>query len=429
MGKIAGDDVDVQNSIFTFPNFLIIIEKKLETSGYFIENFENYIFLFESNFEPLLIFEEEGSTFQIFRKIWYINLKFQLLNSPQQVLLIMFAATSILILNSASHWFQEGIKEMHHVGQWLRKRYSKFLSESYKPDEFYAHSVDFERCYMTGEATLSGLYPPVGKDVWNKHISWQPIPIHGSPNTQDIETNMLDPCPNKYPAASNLVFNSPEYPAIIKKIGPLLDYLSEMAGENITFPSLYPFFDTLFSEKALGLTLPKWAEEVYPQILPVIVLYTKMNSLTPLEVEVQTGPLVTQILNQFQRAISGEDFGTPRTIYKKFMAYFSTEWMLYDFTYGLGLKSIGIPKYGALYLIELRRNSKRGYYVNILYRPSSKPGTKAMPWSFEGEGYKPSYESFKKYLEPMKINTTQWVPLCQKLTGAWAKTATGVPIS
>ncbi|XP_044757194.1 testicular acid phosphatase homolog isoform X2 [Coccinella septempunctata] len=322
-----------------------------------------------------------------------------------------------------------GITEMFHVGQWLRRKYSKFLSEKYKPDELYAHSVDFERCYMTGEATLAGLYPPVGEEIWNNRIRWQPIPIHGSPNSQDIETNMLEPCPKKYQAVSNLIFDSPEYPAIIKKYGPLLDYLSQMAGENITLPSLYPFFDTLFSEKKLGLPLPKWAEEVYPQILPAIVLYTKLNSMTPLEVEVQTGPMVTQLLNQFQRAISGEDFGTTSTIYRKFMIYFSTEWMLYDFTYGLGLEGIGIPEYGALYLIELRRNSKKGYYVNILYRRSATPGTKAVPWRFKGDGYSPSYESFKKYLEPMKTNTTQWVPMCYNLTGAQPKTGTGVPIS
>ncbi|XP_044759382.1 lysosomal acid phosphatase-like [Coccinella septempunctata] len=322
-----------------------------------------------------------------------------------------------------------GVKEMFQVGQWLRRKYSNFLSEKYKPDELYAHSVDYGRCYMTGEATLAGLYPPVGEEIWNNRIRWQPIPVHGSPITQDIETNVLKPCPNKYQVDSDLIFDSPEYPAIIKKYGPLLDYLSKMSGENITLPSLYPLFDTLFSEKKLGLPLPKWAEEVYPQILPAVVLYTKMSSITPLEIEVQTGALVTQILNQFQRAISGENFGTTSTIYRKFMAYFSTEWMLYDFTYGLGLEGVGILEFGAMYLIELRRNSKKGYYVNILYRSSASPGAKAVPWRFKGGGYSPSYESFKKYLEPMKTNTTQWVKYCYNYTGSVARTATGVPIS
>ncbi|XP_045465280.1 testicular acid phosphatase homolog isoform X1 [Harmonia axyridis] len=322
----------------------------------------------------------------------------------------------------------KGIKEMHHVGKWLRKRYSSFLSEIHTPSEIYAHSVDFDRCYMTAEATLAGLYPARGKEVWNSNIRWQPVPIHGSPNSQDIETNMLNPCPNKLAAVANLIYNLPEYPAIAELYNPILKIINERAGENVTLPQLYSFYDTVFSEKALDLPLPEWVAEIYPKILPLIKLYTELNSINPQEVKIQIGPLMTQILNQFERAITGEGFGTTKTIYRKFMAYFSTEWMLYDFAYGLGLESIDIPQYGALFLVELRRNWE-GHYVKILFRKSSKPGTKAVPWKFKDYGHNPSFSKFRKYLEPLRTNTTQWVSMCHNFTGALPKTVTGVPIS
>ncbi|XP_045465282.1 testicular acid phosphatase homolog isoform X3 [Harmonia axyridis] len=286
----------------------------------------------------------------------------------------------------------KGIKEMHHVGKWLRRRYSSFLSEIHTPSEIYAHSVDFDRCYMTAEATLAGLYPARGKEVWNNNIRWQPVPIHGSPNSQNVATNMLSPFPNL-----------PEFPALAEMYSPILEYICERAGENMTLPKLFTFFDTISCEKALDLPLPKWVAEVYPKILPLIVQYTKLKSSSPEEV-IWIGPLMKQILNQFERAITGEGFGTSKTIYRKFMAHFSTEWMLYDFAYGLGLESIDIPQYGALFLVELRKNWE-GHYVKILYRNSSKPGTKAIPWRFIDYGHNPSFSEFRKYLELFRMNT------------------------
>lgn len=38
---------------------------------------------------------------------------------------------------------------------------------------------------MSAESDLAGLYEPVGDDVWNEQIKWQPIPIHTIPEKRD----------------------------------------------------------------------------------------------------------------------------------------------------------------------------------------------------------------------------------------------------
>lgn len=38
---------------------------------------------------------------------------------------------------------------------------------------------------MSAESDLAGLYEPVGDDMWNEQIKWQPIPIHTIPEKTD----------------------------------------------------------------------------------------------------------------------------------------------------------------------------------------------------------------------------------------------------
>ena len=69
---------------------------------------------------------------------------------------------------------------MHYnLGQYLRMRYSGFLNKKYHKEEVYARSSDLDRTIMSAQANLAGLYPPEDhRDVWNKNIRWQPVPIH-----------------------------------------------------------------------------------------------------------------------------------------------------------------------------------------------------------------------------------------------------------
>lgn len=51
--------------------------------------------------------------------------------------------------------------------------------------QVYVRSTDFDRTLMSAEANLAGLFPPNGMQRFNPNISWQPIPVHTVPVTED----------------------------------------------------------------------------------------------------------------------------------------------------------------------------------------------------------------------------------------------------
>uniref|UniRef100_A0A8C3KAG5 acid phosphatase n=1 Tax=Calidris pygmaea TaxID=425635 RepID=A0A8C3KAG5_9CHAR len=71
-----------------------------------------------------------------------------------------------------------GIQQQYELGQYMRRRYSYFLSVVYKQREIYVQSTDCDHTLMSAQASLAGLYPPTQGQVWNPRILWQPIPVH-----------------------------------------------------------------------------------------------------------------------------------------------------------------------------------------------------------------------------------------------------------
>ncbi|KAK9871073.1 hypothetical protein WA026_011354 [Henosepilachna vigintioctopunctata] len=322
----------------------------------------------------------------------------------------------------------QGIGELYNVGRWLRMNYDSFLSREYDVNEIYAQSVDYDRCVMSGEATLAGLYPPRSFDIWNKNIQWQPVPLHISPLNQDFVLNM-NTCP-KIPEQSALIRTTQIYKNIMAKYGTFFDYISKKSGQTINFSNMYPLFDTLFGEMKMHLPLPTWAQETMPLMNTLIVQYTKMDSMTMSERRIQVGALLTRIIKQFDKAIDGRHFGTSSTIYRKFMAYFTSEWVHYDLTYALGLPSIHIPDFGVQYYIELRKNQVGRYYVNILYRKATSMATEAVAVPMNRLNVDIDYNDFKNYTKPYLVaNATEWVNLCEKFTGATVQVHENVPSS
>ncbi|XP_060005831.1 prostatic acid phosphatase isoform X4 [Lagenorhynchus albirostris] len=80
---------------------------------------------------------------------------------------------------------QLGMEQHYELGQYIRKRYEKFLNKSYKHEQVFVRSTDIDRALMSAMTNLAALFPPEGISVWNPSLPWQPIPVHTVPVSED----------------------------------------------------------------------------------------------------------------------------------------------------------------------------------------------------------------------------------------------------
>ncbi|KRY15540.1 Testicular acid phosphatase -like protein [Trichinella patagoniensis] len=81
----------------------------------------------------------------------------------------------------------EGCRQQYELGNFLRRKYSKLLSKSYKSHEIYVRSTNTSRTLASAACNLAGLY---------RNFQPEPIPIHTVPEEEDfvlLRTGL--PCP------------------------------------------------------------------------------------------------------------------------------------------------------------------------------------------------------------------------------------------
>jgi lysosomal acid phosphatase len=120
------------------------------------------------------------------------------------------------------------------LGQYFRRRYHKLLGDKYSPNKVYVHSVDLDRCLMSAEANLAGLFPPNDEEKWHKDIAWQPVPIHTKPMNSDFTLVYQRDCPRYFAAIRKYQKESPEVQQILERHNDLILYWSEKCGSKLT---------------------------------------------------------------------------------------------------------------------------------------------------------------------------------------------------
>lgn len=77
------------------------------------------------------------------------------------------------------------MRQMFDLGIALRENYKNFLPDYYFPANTIVTSSYADRCLMSAEVLLAGLFPPMGDQIWNDKLLWQPIPIKYLPRNLD----------------------------------------------------------------------------------------------------------------------------------------------------------------------------------------------------------------------------------------------------
>lgn len=198
------------------------------------------------------------------------------------------------------------------------------LDTKYDNEQIYVQSTDVERTLMSAESNLAGLYEPVGDDVWNAQIKWQPIPVHTVPEKEDavklsqyyneillylMYYNMplqivaaKAPCPAFDYYLENFM-NSEKYRSLLARYKNLFDYLSNNSGRAVqTFIDAQYLNNTLFIETLYNRTLPVWAQKVYgsPDLTFISNFAFSINTHTRKLARLKTGPLLKDVLNRFE---------------------------------------------------------------------------------------------------------------------------------
>lgn len=228
---------------------------------------------------------------------------------------------------------------------------------------------------MSAQANLAGLYPPKGKDVWNKDIAWQPIPVHTEKEKHDKLLAMKKSCPAFDTALEN-VKNSDEFRKLMSQYQPLFEYMTKNTGRRITNLEDAQYLNSiLFIEDYNNKTLPEWTKTVYPEPLSTLSAWAFVSqTYTRTLARLKSGPLLKEILERFRNKTAGT-LSPNRSLW----IYSGHDTTVANLLNILRVFDLHNPPFFACVLVELRQ-FENDHYVSVLYKnSSSEPVPLAIP--------------------------------------------------
>ncbi|XP_005096976.1 prostatic acid phosphatase [Aplysia californica] len=298
-----------------------------------------------------------------------------------------------------------GKQQQYELGQYIAERYSGFLNTSYyHHDQILIQSSGVERCLMSAQSNLAGLFPPQGPQVWNSNFTWQPIPVQTTPTHTDNKLALQAPCP-RYKQLMAEVLNSPAIKREEKENKAFYGKIAKAAGvKKESIKDLWMIADALICEKAHNYTWNKWVYE--PGV------WDKINSLWTLSFDLlfrrtemaklKGGPLLKEIINNMKNA-NKESSPSPR-----FYMYSAHDTTVAAFLSAMQVFDLHQPMYRALVMVELHQIND-DHVVKIFYRNE----TTADPYELSPPGCKNPC-TLGSFVEATKATVPEdWEKECQ----------------
>lgn len=277
---------------------------------------------------------------------------------------------------------QEGMRQHFELGQFLRKRYTGFLSKNYTRSEIVVRSTDYDRTLMSAASNLAGLYPPNGSQVFHPGLDWQPIPVHTVP--QDEERLLSFPIANcpRYQLLMNETEQTEIFLNITNTYTDFVEMVKNKTGlKSASIGSMWSIYDTLFCESMHGLSLPAW---VTPNVMETLKLLKNFGFQILFGVykreekcRLQGGLLVDQIVRNLSAATTLNADQQLKMI--MFSAHDTTIVALQE---ALNVFNGLQPPYASCHIFELHQDNNGSFHVVMFYRNDSsvtEPNSLTLP--------------------------------------------------
>ncbi|CAB3242512.1 unnamed protein product [Arctia plantaginis] len=290
----------------------------------------------------------------------------------------------------------------YELGKFIRRRYGSQLSDQYNASEIFIRSTDSTRTKMTVLAAMAAVYPP-GKDNWSKDINWTPVPY----TTRRAKYDSLLPTVN-CPVLSNIFANKlSKSPPTMTKYKRVMEQISNTLDINVSLSpvTLYAINDMFVSQISLGVPLPKNLEDLLPQIVEgagqaMDILFGDDKYLS-----LYSGVHLQEFFDAVDKVINGRD--VPRI-----QVYSAHDDNVFTFSSITRINPrLGVPKYGSLFSLELRRDLQTGEYI-VVPVFLEEPGADEVYLQVDGCDGFCDLDSFRSLTSTYVLNETEWRTAC-----------------
>uniref|UniRef100_A0A8C1IJ15 Lysosomal acid phosphatase n=1 Tax=Cyprinus carpio TaxID=7962 RepID=A0A8C1IJ15_CYPCA len=258
---------------------------------------------------------------------------------------------------------QEGMKQHFELGQFLKKRYTGFLSEDYDRHEIFIRSTDVDRTLMSAEANLAGMFPPNGSEEFNPDLKWQPIPVHTVPvDKEKLLSFPLEDCPRYTQLMNDIFLNMTEtYKELIEMVR------NKTGLEKANIETIWSLYDTLFCEAKHGMRPPDW---VTPSVMETLKMLKNFGFQILFGIykrkekcRLQGGLLLDQIIKNLSNAAAPD---SKQEV--KMMVYSAHDTTVVALQEALNVFNGLQPPYASCHLIELHQEENGMFTVEMFYR-------------------------------------------------------------
>ncbi|VDN05560.1 unnamed protein product [Thelazia callipaeda] len=210
---------------------------------------------------------------------------------------------------------QFGKREGFGFGKELREFVGGLINNNYMRDEVAFYTSSANRCQMTLQVIMAGLYPPDTFGEWNHALEWSPVPY--TIDDPMLRTYSIPNCTAIQRAWEPIAHdNLPELAQMTASNLPLLEYIAQNTGWNKSIESASDLADNIFLINLYNTGLPDWIErptlEGYDKqsLQEAIMMFMEKHTLTCVNYEpcrdIMGGVWLNHILTALRKIADGQ---------------------------------------------------------------------------------------------------------------------------